>query len=79
MLLSQTRSPSQIIGELLAGHPEAASLQGEASHTTEAWLGMVRTRARSLGDDERLVRETVTLAIALLEDSRPQLQSLAAR
>jgi len=26
------RTPSQIIGELLAGHPEAASLQAEASH-----------------------------------------------
>jgi hypothetical protein len=32
MLLSQARTPSQIIGELLAGHPEAARLQAEASH-----------------------------------------------
>ena len=50
-----------------------------AAITTEAWLGMVRIWANSLGEDQRLVRETVTLAIALLEDSRPQLQSLAAR
>ena len=49
-----------------------------AATTTEAWLGMVRVWANSLGEDERLVRETVTLAIVLLEDSRPQLQSLAA-
>jgi hypothetical protein len=28
----RARTPAQIIGELLAGHPEAASLQAEASH-----------------------------------------------
>ncbi len=32
MLPPHPRTPSQIIGELLAGHPEAASLQAEASH-----------------------------------------------
>lgn len=32
MLPGHTRTPSQIIGELLTGHPEAASLQAEASH-----------------------------------------------
>ncbi|MGH3207275.1 MAG: hypothetical protein ACRDNO_05915, partial [Trebonia sp.] len=50
-----------------------------AAITTEAWLGIVRLGASSLGHDERLVRETVALAIALLEDSCPQLRSLAAR
>lgn len=32
MLPGRTRTPSQIIGELLAHHPEAVSLQAEASH-----------------------------------------------
>ncbi len=32
MLPGHTRTPSQIIGELLAQHPEGASLQAEASH-----------------------------------------------
>lgn len=32
MIVSQARTPSQVIGELLAAHPEAASLQAEASH-----------------------------------------------
>jgi hypothetical protein len=32
VLPGHTRTPSQIIGELLTGHPEAASLQAEASH-----------------------------------------------
>jgi hypothetical protein len=41
VLLSQARSPSQIIGELLASHPEAASLQGEASH----WRALARGAA----------------------------------
>ena len=31
-MTGHTPTPTQIIGELLAGHPEAASLQGEASH-----------------------------------------------
>ena len=32
MLPGHPRTPSQIIGELLTGHPEAASLHAEASH-----------------------------------------------
>ena len=32
MLLGHMRTPAQIIGELLSGHPEAVSLQAEASH-----------------------------------------------
>jgi hypothetical protein len=48
-----------------------------AAVATEAWLGTVRTRASSFADDEHLVHETVALAVALLEDSRPQLQSLS--
>ena len=32
MLPGHMRTPAQIIGELLTGHPEAASLQAEASH-----------------------------------------------
>jgi hypothetical protein len=68
-----------------ARHAHEAAVRTErgdaelAAITTEAWLGIVRTRASSLADDECLVRETVTLAIAVLEGSRPQLQSLVAR
>jgi len=32
VLPGQTRTPAQIVGELLTGHPEAVSLQAEASH-----------------------------------------------
>jgi len=35
---------------------------------------LVRTRASAGTDDEHLVREAVTLAITLLENSRGQLQ-----
>jgi len=42
--------------------------------STEAWLSLVRTRASAGTDDEHLVREAVTLAITLLENSRGQLQ-----
>ena len=45
-----------------------------AAVATEAWLGLVRTQAAaSAGDDEQLVHETVTLAVALLGSGRPQL------
>jgi hypothetical protein len=53
-------TPSQIIGELLASHPEAASLQGEASHRqalavcSAALVGRLFTEAQAarLGYDE---------------------------
>ena len=37
---------------------------------TESWLGLVRTRASVLAGDERLVQETVALAIELLESGQ---------
>ena len=47
-----------------------------ATVATEAWVGMVRTRASTVADDdEHLVHETVALAVALLESGRPQLPS----
>jgi hypothetical protein len=53
-------TPAQIIGELLARHPEAASLQGEASHRqalavcSAALVGQLFTEAQAarLGYDE---------------------------
>lgn len=41
-----------------------------ATVATESWLGLVRTRASVLAGDERLVQETVALAIELLESGQ---------
>lgn len=35
------------------------------------WLGLVRTRASVLADDERLIQQTVTLTVDLLAGRRP--------
>ena len=57
----QAPSPSQIFGELLTGHPEAASLQAEASH----YLALARSsaavedqclRARQPADAHRVIQ-----------------------
>ena len=45
MLPPHPRTPSQIISELLAGHPEAASLQAEASHCQ----ALARSSAANVG------------------------------
>jgi hypothetical protein len=45
-----------------------------ASVAEQAWLGLVRTRASAVaGDEEHLMHETMVLAAALLESSKPQL------
>lgn len=46
-----------------------------AAVAVEAWLGVVRTRASAVTDDEQLVHETVSLAAALLGGGRRQLPS----
>jgi hypothetical protein len=46
-----------------------------ATVATEAWLGLVRSRASMLADDGKLVRETLALAIELLPDGHLQLPS----
>lgn len=46
-----------------------------AAVASQAWLGLVRNRANALADDEHLVRQTVALAVALLESGHPQLSS----
>jgi len=43
-----------------------------AAVATESWLGLVRTYASAVAGDERLVRETMALAVALLEIGCPQ-------
>jgi hypothetical protein len=57
-----------------AAHRSAARIeQGDleaATVATESWLGLVRTRASVLAGDERLVQETVALAIELLESGQ---------
>jgi len=57
-----------------AAHRAAARIeQGDleaATVATESWLGLVRTRASVLAGDERLVQETVSLAIDLLESGQ---------
>jgi hypothetical protein len=57
-----------------ASHRAAARIeQGDleaATVATESWLGLVRSRASVLAGDERLVRETVTLAVDLLESGQ---------
>ncbi|HXL89252.1 MAG TPA: hypothetical protein VN969_09770 [Streptosporangiaceae bacterium] len=47
MLPSQTRTPSQIMGELLTGHPEAASLQSEARHRLALADGSATSASRA--------------------------------
>jgi hypothetical protein len=47
VLPGHTRTPSQILGELLAGHPEAASLQAEASHCQ----ALARSSAANVGQE----------------------------
>lgn len=47
-----------------------------AAVATESWLGLVRTQASALAGDERLVQETVGLAIELLESGLPEKASL---
>lgn len=57
-----------------AAHRAAARIeQGDleaATVATESWLGLVRTRASVLAGDERLVQETVALAVDLLENGQ---------
>jgi hypothetical protein len=54
-----------------ASHRAAARIEQSdleaATLATESWLGLVRTRASVLAGDERLVQETVALAVDLLE------------
>jgi hypothetical protein len=47
VLPSQTRTPSQIMGELLTGHPEAASLQSEARHRLALADGSATSASRA--------------------------------
>lgn len=47
MLPSQTRTPSQTMGELLTGHPEAASLQSEARHRRALADGSAASASRA--------------------------------
>jgi hypothetical protein len=44
-----------------------------AAVASQAWLGMVRSRASAVADDEQLVHETMALAAALLESGHSQL------
>ena len=57
-----------------AAHRAAVRIeQGDleaATVATESWLGLVRTRASVLAGDERLVQETVALAVDLLESGQ---------
>jgi hypothetical protein len=61
-----------------AAHKAAIQTEREvvaaSSAATEAWLGLVRSFASVVaGGDDHLVRETVALAVALLESGGPQL------
>ncbi len=57
-----------------ASHRAAARIEQRdreaATVATESWLGLVRSRASVLAGDERLVRETVALAVDLLESGQ---------
>jgi len=57
-----------------ASHRAAARIeQGDlevATVANESWLGLVRSRASVLAGDDRLVQETVALAIGLLESGQ---------
>jgi hypothetical protein len=59
VLAGHTRTPAQILGELLASHPEAASLQAEATHCQALARGsVVRTgRAFAAAQAARLAYE----------------------
>jgi hypothetical protein len=55
-------------------HRAAARIEHDdleaATVATESWLGLVRARASVLAGDERLVQETVALAVDLLESGQ---------
>jgi hypothetical protein len=57
-----------------AAHRAAVRIEQDdleaATMATESWLDLVRTRASVLRGDERLVQETVALAIDLLESGQ---------
>jgi hypothetical protein len=57
-----------------AAHRAAARIERDdleaATVATESWLGLVRTRTSVLAGDERLVQETLALAIELLESGQ---------
>jgi hypothetical protein len=61
----------------------AAAVQAERSDaeaaavTTESWLGLVRTCSGGIAQDESVVQETVTLAIALLDAGHPRREELS--
>lgn len=57
---------AQAVAHRAAARIEQDDLEA-ATVATESWLGLVRTRASMLGCDERLVQETVALAVGLLE------------
>lgn len=61
-----------------AAHEEAVETERAdaqaAAVTAQAWLGLARTRVTAIAaGDERLVQDTVALAVVLLESARPQL------
>lgn len=60
----RTRAAHRAAVRIEQGDLEAATV------ATESWLGLVRTRASVLAGDERLVQETVALAIELLESGQ---------
>ena len=53
VLPGDPRTPSQIMGELLTGHPEAASLLAEASH----WSALVRISAATARQEHTAARQ----------------------
>jgi len=61
-----------------AAHEAAVRLEQDDQEAmaiaAEAWLGLVRTQASTVADDEHLAQETVALATALLESGRTQLR-----
>lgn len=48
-----------------------------AAVTTDSWLGLVRTCTSGVAHDERVVQETVALAVALLEADHPRREELS--
>ena len=50
VLSGHTRTPAQVIGELLSGHPEAASLQAEASHCQALARGSAAYASQAFDD-----------------------------
>lgn len=59
-----------------AAHRAAARIGQDdleaATIATESWLGLIRAQASMLAGDERLVQETVALAVDLLESGQSQ-------